>query len=316
MLTPDSVYYVNDVKVNAKIIPDGTVWKNGEKAAAAGFRKGSNYKKGQKLTDKTGHPTSITIHNTSDLTGVNDDAEQYTRATFNENMGSARVHFYVDENGAWQNLKAGTGMCPEDPDGSAEVGWHAGDGSNPTGGNYTSLAIEIIMNDTKAHDEISYDNGARLTAWLLKKHGLTPENIVSHTYWVNRLAGITFNNPDEQSTNLLRGKKWCPTFIFGSTTKAIALRNWIAFKEKVRFYFEAEEEDIPIEIPSFSVGDVVMVKKGVTKFASGVTMAKWVRTAKLYVRKIESGGQILLVSTEPKKNVYTGRMNADDVYKV
>ena len=48
--------------------------------------------------------------------------------TYNENMGSVRVHYYVDDTGAWQNLKAGTGLCANDPVGSAEVSWHAGDG--------------------------------------------------------------------------------------------------------------------------------------------------------------------------------------------
>ncbi len=74
--------------------------------------------------------------------------------------------------GAWQNLKAGTGMCENDPEGSAEVSWHAGDGSVYDGGNMTSLSIEIIMGDTAENDVKARDNGARLAAWLLWKHGL------------------------------------------------------------------------------------------------------------------------------------------------
>ena len=32
----------------------------------------------------------------------------------NENMGSVRVHFFVDDKCAWQNLKAGTGLSRRD----------------------------------------------------------------------------------------------------------------------------------------------------------------------------------------------------------
>lgn len=48
----------------------------------------------------------LTLHNTDRIsTAANTTpAEQYTRATVNGNMGTVRVHFYVDDVGAWQNL--------------------------------------------------------------------------------------------------------------------------------------------------------------------------------------------------------------------
>lgn len=67
---------------------------------------------------------------------------------------------------------------------------------------------------------------------------------------------------------------------------------------------------------SFSVGDKVKCNAGVKKFSNGVTMASWVPSATLYVRQVESNGKILLVSTEPTKQVYTGRVNASDVHKI
>ena len=141
MLSPNTTFKLNGVTVNEKIIPDGTRWKSDSKAKKAGFSgAGALYKAERKLV-----PRKVTIHNTNDLANVYDDGEQYTRATYpNENMGSARVHFYVDDTCAWQNLKAGTGMSPNDK-GSAEVSWHAGDGSVADGGNMTSLSMEIIM---------------------------------------------------------------------------------------------------------------------------------------------------------------------------
>lgn len=239
MLTPNSTYKINGVTINEKIIPDGTVWKDAQKAKKAGFSgAGAAYKRGQRLSGGTGRAQSVTIHNTNDLANVYDDGEQYTRATYNENMNSSRVHFYTDDTGAWQNLKAGTGITAADPIGAAEVSWHSGDGSVADGGNMTSLSIEIIMNETPAHDDTARDNGARLAAWLLWRHGLSIDKLVTHTYWVNKSAGKKFSDVDEQCTNLVRGKKWCPTYIFGSTNHATALKNWKAFKALVKKYLD------------------------------------------------------------------------------
>lgn len=238
LLTPNATYKMNGVTVNEKIIPDGTRWKNATKAKNAGFSANSLYKKQYKLSGGTGKVQSVTIHNTADLKNVNDDAEQYTRATYNENMNEVRVHFYVDDVGAWQNLKAGTGLCSADPKGSAEVSWHAGDGSTRDGGNMTSLSMEIIMNESTAHDQKAKDNGARIAAWLLWKNGLTVDNLVTHTYWVNKKYGYKFSDVDKQCTNPVKGKKWCPQYIFASYNQATALKNWKAFKALVQGYID------------------------------------------------------------------------------
>lgn len=239
LLKPNSTYTMNGVTINEKIIPDGTRWKDGTKAQKAGFSAGSLYKKQQKLSGGTGKAKSVTIHNTNDLESVYDDGEQYTRATFNENMKSSRVHFYADDTGAWQNLKAGTGLCANDPSGSAEVSWHSGDGSVSNGGNMTSISIEIIMNETPEHDKKAYDNGARIAAWLLWKHNLTTKDLVTHTYWVNKTAGKTFADVDQQCTNPIPKKKWCPSYIFASSNAATALKNWKKFKALVESYLSA-----------------------------------------------------------------------------
>ena len=99
MLTPDRTYTMNGVTIREKLIPDG-----------ATYRGTSKLYKAQRLLCGTGKPSSVTIHNTADLPGVYDDGEQYTRATWpNQNMGSSRVHFFIDDTGAWMNLRAGTG---------------------------------------------------------------------------------------------------------------------------------------------------------------------------------------------------------------
>ncbi len=72
----------------------------------------------------------------------------------------------------------------------------------------------------------------------------------------------------------------------------------------------------PAESVTFAIGDKVKCNTGVKKFSNGQNMASWVPTALLYVRAVESNGEILLVSTEPTKKVYTGRVKASDVHKV
>ncbi len=246
ILKPDYTFNANGVTVNVKIIPDGTRWKSASKASAAGFSANALYKKERKLTDNTGKALTVTIHNTNDLDNVHDDGEQYVRATYNENMGSVRVHFYVDDVCAWQEMRAGTGMSPDDPVGAAEVSWHAGDGSVADGGNMTSISIEVIMNDNAEHDAKAYDNAARLTAWLLERHGLSVADVVSHTYWVNKSAGKKFADVDEQCTNKVAGKKWCPAYIFNSNNEETARKNWKAFKARIAEYLggkKAEETE-------------------------------------------------------------------------
>lgn len=262
LLTANTTHTINGVTVREKIIPDGTRWKNGTKAKAAGFRAGSLYKKQAKINGN-GKYTSVTIHNTNDLKNVYDDAEQYTRATYNENMGSARVHFYVDDTGAWQNLKAGTGLCSTDHINSAEVSWHAGDGSVNDGGNMTSLSIEIIMNESTEHDAKARENGARIAAWLLWRQNLSINDLVTHTYWVNKAAGKKFTDVDKQCCNRISGKKWCPAYIFGSTNTTTALNNWKSFKQLVKKYLDElnapkiEADDTEYEYYTVQKGDTL-----------------------------------------------------------
>lgn len=329
ILKPDNTYIINGVTVSEKIIPDGTYWQDAAKAKKAGFSANSLYKKQQKLSNGTGLVQFITIHNTNDISGVNDDAEQYTRATYNENMGSARVHFYVDDVCAWQNLKAGTGMSENDPLNCAEVGWHAGDGSQKDGGNMTSLGIEIIMNDNLEHDRKALDNGARIAAWLLKRNDLTAEKLVTHTYWVNKLAGKNFDDVDRQSTNQIKGKKWCPAYIFNSNNQNIALANWKSFKELVSKYMWESEMDKGVSSAKsdndkiFCVGDLIHISYDAVYY-DGTEIPEWVKKQKWYIKKI-SGDRAVIDKDENGKysinspinvkflNIGYSLMNEDDI---
>ena len=122
-----------------------------------------------------GKVIGVTIHNTDWITVASGTtpAEQYTRATVNGNMGDVRVHFYVDNICAWQNLPL------------TLSGWHAADGDGD--GNRKTIAIECIMSggsDSKYSK--SEDNAAKLAAYLLKQYGFGVDRLYTHNHWYSR----------------------------------------------------------------------------------------------------------------------------------
>ena len=196
-LTPDATRTEYGLVINQKIIPWGARWPKD----SGKYKKGDKYKADRRLSGGTGKVAGVTIHNTNDLPNVEEDAEQYTRATWpNANMNDSRVHYYVDDINAWQNLE------------DTEVGWHAGDGSGP--GNGTTISIEIIMDGTGSKEDLGAEaNGVILAALLLKKYGLTVEQLYTHNHWMG--------HPDA----IVQGaRKNCPLYI---------LPRWEQFKAKV-----------------------------------------------------------------------------------
>lgn len=167
-MTPDKTYTEHGLVIKEKLI-----------TAKSGVRYFSN----RKLATADHKPEYITIHNTDDINeaaGTN-DAEQYARATFNNNMGDVVVHYYIDETDCWHILADDT------------VGWHAADGVNGPG-NTKSVAIEIIMDGSgKDYDRKAEDRGALLAAILLHRYGLGIDRLKTHRDWYQ--------------------KKYCPAYI-------------------------------------------------------------------------------------------------------
>ncbi len=162
-ISADTTYNAGGLPVKVKKIPFGTRWTKD----CCGFRKGDLYKADRLMTGGTGKILGITVHNTDDSA----DAATYTLATFNQNMNTSRVHFYVDDKEAWQNLELN------------EVGWHSGMG-DLNEGNDSYIAIEIIMGASYSEkDRKAESNGALLVAYLLRVTGLSFENIVTHKHW-------------------------------------------------------------------------------------------------------------------------------------
>lgn len=159
----DTSYSAGGLCVKVKKIPFGTRWIKD----CCGFKKGDLYKADRLMTGGTGKILGITVHNTDDSA----DAATYTLATFNQNMNTARVHFYVDDKEAWQNLELN------------EVGWHAGTGDRSLG-NDSYIAVEIIMGGSgNEKDRLAEENGALLIAYLLRITGLGFEDVVTHKHW-------------------------------------------------------------------------------------------------------------------------------------
>ena len=164
-----------------------------------------------------GKVIGVTVHNTDwiSVASGTTPAEQYTRATANNNMRDVRVHYYVDNVCAWQNLP------------HSLSGWHAADGSG--NGNRRTIAIECIMSSAyNSTDKKSEDNAAKLAAALLKQYGLDINHLYTHTHWLNVRDGR--NGTIDQLNTMYNRYKMCPAYI---------LPHWAEFKKKVQSYLNA-----------------------------------------------------------------------------
>lgn len=165
----------------------------------------------------------ITVHNTDDINEARQttDPEQYVRATVNGNMGTVRVHFYVDDDECWQ-------MLPLD-----YQSWHAGqrgkyDQWGSEAGNAQTISIECIMDGSGSEkDKRAEDNCAKLIAWLLDRFGMTTANLYTHNYWCNVRNGK--KGTIDELNKLNDGYKNCPIYI---------RPHWDEFVKKVRGYMQ------------------------------------------------------------------------------
>lgn len=198
-LKPDETYYLNGVRVNEYLLNE-----HNENDIA--------------LPDTDIEELiGVTIHNTNDLQGIYDSAMQYTAATLDGDMKDVRVHYYVDDLGAWQNLPLNS------------TGWHSTDGEGD--GNTKTIAIETIMDSSTAPEDVkARDNAARLAAYLLYSNGLDENNLYTHTHWLNVSDGI--EGSTDYLNTLQNPYKYCPEFI---------LPDWFGFKALVGSYIDQLE---------------------------------------------------------------------------
>ena len=156
----------------------------------------------------------ITIHNTNDLANIEDDGRNYTASTVNGNMRTVRVHYYVDDIYAWQNLD------------ESMQNWTCTDGNGD--GNATTIAIECIMKNSYDTESLkAMDNCARLTAYLCVKYKLTTNDVYTHTYWLHMRDkdSISKCGDKDKICTARHSYKTCPTFIIPQWDKFLALVN-------------------------------------------------------------------------------------------
>ena len=193
---PDKVYTANGVEVYEYLLKNHNI----NNISLPSKRKSSKVR--------------ITIHNTDDLPSIEDDGRNYTAATINDNMKSVRVHFYVDDLRAWQNLELDS------------QNWSCTDGNGD--GNATTIAIECIMKNSYDTESLkAMDNCARLTAYLCVKYKLTTNDVYTHTYWLHMRDkdSISKCGDKDKICTARHSYKTCPTFIIPQWDKFLALVN-------------------------------------------------------------------------------------------
>ena len=197
--------------------PDATTTLNGVKINEYLLTKHNPNHIDMPSVSMAGKIIGVTVHNTDwiSVASGTTPAEQYTRATVNNNMKDVRVHYYVDNVCAWQNLP------------HSLSGWHAADGSG--NGNRRTIAIECIMSSAyNSTDKKSEDNCAKLAAALLKQYGLDINHLYTHTHWLNVRDGR--NGTVDQLNTMYNRYKMCPAYI---------LPHWAEFKKKVQSYMKS-----------------------------------------------------------------------------
>ena len=261
MLIQDKTRVENGVTIREKIIPS---FARANKDCASWCKKGQPMKPCEKLTYGM---CGVTIHNTSDIKNVNDDAEQYTRATWpNCNMGGVVVHYYVDDLGAWQNLR-------ED-----EAGWHASDGLGK--GNFGTIALEVIMDGSGSVADLkAEENAIKLAASILHRYKLGIESLYTHNHWMKRLDKIVWGI-----------KKNCPIYL---------LPHWTTFQSRVKTEIEKLKkiempkiENQPI-VPTIKVGSKIKIKSTATNYATGQVIPSWAKSQSFTVMKLSAGNVLL-----------------------
>lgn len=107
----------------------------------------------------------VVIHETGN-TDPGTGASNHARLLASGENGSTSWHYTVDDHEIYQHL----------PDN--EVGWHCGDGREGPG-NQTGIGIELCVNPEGDFDS-TFDNAARLTAYLLEAYELTLQDVRQH----------------------------------------------------------------------------------------------------------------------------------------
>lgn len=114
----------------------------------------------------------IVIHETAN-TNVGSNAANHSKFLQEGGNGAVSWHYTVDDREVYHHI-------PDD-----EVAWHASDGRKENGGNINGIGIELCVN-ADGDFEKTLDNGAKLTAYLLRTYKLGIDAVKQHGDFVSK----------------------------------------------------------------------------------------------------------------------------------
>ena len=169
------------------------------------------------------------------------------------NDNQVSFHFAVDDNEVVQGL-------PTDRN-----AWHAGDGGSGRGNRY-GIAVEICYSKSGgARFENAEKNAAKFIAQLLKERGWGVDKVKKHQDFSN---------------------KYCPHRTLD--------KGWASFVNMIKDYLNELNKPVQsTQSSSISVGDKVKVKTTATHYATGQSMASFVKGSTYEVTRID-GNKLLL----------------------
>lgn len=169
------------------------------------------------------------------------------------NNNQVSFHFAVDDKEVVQGL-------PTDRN-----AWHAGDGGSGRGNRY-GIAVEICYSKSGgARFENAEKNAAKFIAQLLKERGWGVDKVKKHQDFSN---------------------KYCPHRTLD--------KGWASFVNMVKDYLNELNKPVQsTQSSSISVGDKVKVKTTATHYATGQSMASFVKGSTYEVTRID-GNKLLL----------------------
>lgn len=114
----------------------------------------------------------VVIHETGN-TAEGSDAASHSLYLREGKSGDTSWHYTVDDHQIYHHI----------PDG--EIAWHAGDRRTRDGGNLCGIGVELCVN-ADGDFEKTFDNGARLTAYLLHTYDLKLGAVKQHADFMEK----------------------------------------------------------------------------------------------------------------------------------
>lgn len=124
----------------------------------------------------------IVIHETGNKR-IGADAASHSIYLHSGKSGTTSWHYTVDDHEVFHHV-------PDD-----EVAWHAGDKLTQNGGNASGVGIELCVNQD-GNFEQTMDNGAKLTAYLLRAYHLPLKAVKQHADFSKKNCPETLRNTD------------------------------------------------------------------------------------------------------------------------